>query len=586
MNMSDDSLRDLLGAGRRRKTQEVPAVTDDNPTEPSKGLNPLDVLEMPEEQRDVVNWLSRRQQARMSEIQEGVGKDPAQVRTIVNSLKQSGAIHEALINGEIFYRVVYKAKVGRVSRGLPQDFWSRLDLDNTSFLRQVPLFQGMSDDELKVIADKLEARNYQRNEVILWQGEISERLFLIKSGIVGISRLSPKNHEPETLAYLREGEILGELSLMSDQNRASTTTATAMSEVALLVMSQKDFYHLIQNHHSAAIELSRMLVQRIVDGNTRRTGVNQDTKVAVVFGVEPQCGATTLGSVMAAALASSTAKPTVYSEYPDSSGLVREFSFPDETETFKHPSGHEIYTQHEVVSMPPSVRVTLFVDQLMSTHTNIVIGLKPEIDDATLYILEQTNQVIVVAPPTESGWQKVEKLYDQLSQKLRPEKTSLFIVLNHHRPQENPTAVHADFEIAYSQSMPALGRHTPNNLPETLAAAAAVLASRFGRNNQISAYIMATGEGEEVIEPDMYVNKTLSVFSTRFGEASSSEAHAVWEDDQVGLVSETVHIVRSYATQTDLDKYLLDVMEHMEWLKQELKQDAIAVEINQKLVLI
>jgi CRP-like cAMP-binding protein len=583
--MSDDSLRDLLGAGRRRKTQEVPTVTDDA-TEPSKGLNPLDVLEMPEEQRDVVNWLSRRPQARLSEILEGVGKDPAQVRLTVNALKQSGAIHEALINGEVFYRVVYKARVGRVSRGLPQDFWSRLDLDNTSFLRQVSLFQGMSDDQLKVIADKLETRNYQRNEIILWQGEISESLFIVKSGIVGISRLSTKNHEPETLAYLREGDLLGELSLLADQNRAATTTATAMSEVTLLLMNQKDFYDLLQNHHTVAIELSRMLVQRILEGNKWRAGVAQDTKIAVIFGAEPDCGATTLGSVIAATLASSTSKSTVYSEYPDSSGLVKAFSFPDDTETFKHPSGHEIYTQHEALSMPPSVRVTLFVDQLMSSHANIVIGLKPEIDGATAYILERADQVIVVLPPTESAWQKAEKLYDQLSEKLRPEKTSLFFVINHRNLDMTSSAAHADFEIAHSDSMPSLGRHTPNNLPETFTKAAVVLASRLGRSNQISVYLMPTVDGDNVIEPDTYVNKTLSVFSTRFGEASSSQAHAVWESEEAGLVSETVHIVRSYATQVDLDKYLPDVMEHMEWLKQELKQEAIAVEINQKLVLI
>jgi hypothetical protein len=113
-----------------------------------------------------------------------------------------------------------------------------------------------------------------------------------------------------------------------------------------------------------------------------------------------------------------------------------------------------------------------------------------------------------------------------------------------------------------------------------------MLADRLGRNNQISVYIPTTIDVNQTIDTTAYVQKTLAFLGKRFGGATSSQAHGVWNSEETGLVSETVHIVRSYTTQADLDKYLADIMEYMETLKKDLKQEAMAVEVNQKLILV
>ncbi|NWF68589.1 MAG: cyclic nucleotide-binding domain-containing protein [Chloroflexi bacterium] len=581
--MSDDPLGDLISAARRRKTPQADSSPDNEP----KGLNPLDLLDMPLEQRDVINWLSRRPEARLSEIQAGVQQEPQQVQAIVETLKKAGYIHEALINGEILYRVVFKAKLGRLSRGLPQDIWSRFDVDNAAFLRQVSLFRGMTEEEISAIATKMETRTYQRNEVLLWQGEIGERLLLIKSGIVGISRISPKTHEQETLAYLREGEMLGEYSLLAEQNRTIAATATALSEVTVLAMNRQEFIDLLENHRSAAIQLSKILVERLLNASVRLAS-SQDTKIALVFGVQSGVGETTIGSALAMTLADTTQRLSVYTEYIDARNLSALFGFPADQETYRHPGGFDLWVYREMLSMPPNVRVTLFMDQLLTNYANIVIGMPWQIDPATHYILERADQIVIVVNPTSTSWRELDRLLDQLRKAMHPEKTTLFIVGNcpHAEHAALPMPGHIDFIIPHLPDLPPAALRTPDNLPEPLAKVAAVLSDRLGRNNQISVYIPTTVDVDQVIDTSRYVQQTMAFLGERFGGATSSQAQGVWNSEESGLVSETVYIVRSYTTQTDLDKFLPDVMEYMAELKQALKQEAMAVEVNQKLILV
>ena len=51
-------------------------------------------------------------------------------------------------------------------------------------------------------------------------------------------------------------------------------------------------------------------------------------------------------------------------------------------------------------------------------------------------------------------------------------------------------------------------------------------------------------------------------------------------------MAEAIHRVRSYATEQDMNRYLADILTYVETLKDELNQEAIALEIDHKLMLI
>jgi hypothetical protein len=72
----------------------------------------------------------------------------------------------------------------------------------------------------------------------------------------------------------------------------------------------------------------------------------------------------------------------------------------------------------------------------------------------------------------------------------------------------------------------------------------------------------------------------------KFGGATSSQARGVWNSEESGIVNEMVHLVVSYTTEDDLNRFANEVIEFMKSLKYELQQEAMALEINKKMILV
>jgi hypothetical protein len=71
-----------------------------------------------------------------------------------------------------------------------------------------------------------------------------------------------------------------------------------------------------------------------------------------------------------------------------------------------------------------------------------------------------------------------------------------------------------------------------------------------------------------------------------FGGATYERVQGVWNSQEAGLVEEDIHLIRSFCNQTVLDKHMGGVVDYVEALKEELQQEAMAIEVNQKLMLI
>jgi hypothetical protein len=253
------------------------------------------------------------------------------------------------------------------------------------------------------------------------------------------------------------------------------------------------------------------------------------------------------------------------------------------------PGGYDIYAPQETANLPQSVRATMLMDKLAAQYPNVVIGLKGK-PEALTPIMQRASQVVLIAPPSEETKQQLGDLGGQIRQLIHPEKTTLFTIVNRNRPMPDhedwQVSGFIDFDIPYLEEIPPIARLSEKNMPERLAKVASTLADRLGRTNQVSVYIPTTVDVDIEIDTSIYVKETMDFLGSIFGGATSNQAQGVWNSDDSGLVNETIHIVRSYVTESDMDKYLPDVLEYVEKLKAELRQEAMAVEVNQKLLLI
>ena len=466
--------------------------------------------------------------------------------------------------------------------------------DVAGFLGQLALFQGVPKGRISRMADGMEERHYARNAEILRQGSVTGEVYVVKRGIVAVTRASVLTGETHALAYLMQGDLLGEMEFLSSAQGAATAAATAvaLTELDLLAMKGQDFLDLLQEESSVALGLARDLVRRLKATNERiGTGDGLENRVCLVVGNGRGAGVTTIGAALSLFLAATTHGPTAYTEYPDATRLLAELDLAGGAQPYAHPAGFEVPVAVAAGAeepFPPALRATLFTDRLALAYPNIVIGLTGEPDASLAYLLERTDQVVVVTSPDPSEAASLRTLVSRLKALLHVDRSSLYIVSNRPTAEDanQPVPPYADFDVPYIPAMPAPGHLQLGSLPPALSSVAATLADRVKRTNQVRVYIPTTMDVDRQIDTSLYVQRTLALLGNLFGGATSDDAKGVWKSDTEGLVGETVYIVTSYVTQADLDRHLAAIVDFVEGLKQELKQEAMALEVNEKLMLI
>lgn len=102
----------------------------------------------------------------------------------------------------------------------------------------------------------------------------------------------------------------------------------------------------------------------------------------------------------------------------------------------------------------------------------------------------------------------------------------------------------------------------------------------FTLSSKVTVYVPSTKNISEQIDNTEYVNQTRQLLSECFGGATSSPSIGSWVSPTEGLVNENTTVVFAYCSDADLQQYADKVIDHCEYLKKELTQDAIALEIN------
>ena len=83
-----------------------------------------------------------------------------------------------------------------------------------------PLFAGLSPSALNDILGRMTARGYTANQYICREGDTSDRMYLLESGVVEV--IIGEGSAAQVIAHLRRGDIFGEMGLLTDEQRAAS----------------------------------------------------------------------------------------------------------------------------------------------------------------------------------------------------------------------------------------------------------------------------------------------------------------------------------------------------------------------------
>jgi len=105
------------------------------------------------------------------------------------------------------------------------------------WLRNVPVFQSLSKNQLGNVDVALDERMYSKDQVIIKEGDVGDRFYIVKSGEV---KWQTSAGESGTRV---PGEYFGERALLKNNPRAATIIAT--KQTACLELNKKDFRDLL-----------------------------------------------------------------------------------------------------------------------------------------------------------------------------------------------------------------------------------------------------------------------------------------------------------------------------------------------------
>lgn len=105
-------------------------------------------------------------------------------------------------------------------------------------------------------------------------------------------------------------------------------------------------------------------------------------------------------------------------------------------------------------------------------------------------------------------------------------------------------------------------------------------------SSRMTIYIPSTVNINQEIDNIKHVEEAAAMLAGFFGGATSTDAAGYWLSNSAGLVREKSTMIFAYCSEADLEKHIDHVVEYCEKLKVELKQDAIALELNGKMYFI
>jgi CRP-like cAMP-binding protein len=105
---------------------------------------------------------------------------------------------------------------------------------NLDLLSRVPLFEGLSQAQLKNLAGVCETERVPRGKYVFREGEPGASMYVVVEGKVRISRQLPGMGE-EALAILQPGEAFGEMAVVEEGMRSADALAHEGEAVLLRI---------------------------------------------------------------------------------------------------------------------------------------------------------------------------------------------------------------------------------------------------------------------------------------------------------------------------------------------------------------
>ena len=129
--------------------------------------------------------------------------------------------------------------------------------DLVQLLKAVELFDGLTTEQVELLASICEEQTYKNNEVIFSQGEEGNQIYVVRSGFVEVlvgDQVSQS--KPRAIVNLGAGQLFGEMALV-DRGARSATVRSITPETIITVLRRSEFTRICDEDNSIGYAVMR-----------------------------------------------------------------------------------------------------------------------------------------------------------------------------------------------------------------------------------------------------------------------------------------------------------------------------------------
>ena len=130
----------------------------------------------------------------------------------------------------------------------------------TDFLRRVPLFAGLSDDEFRALEPAFQLKTYPKNHVIFLEEETGNYMYVVVAGKVKVTKSNAAGKET-LLAIHQPGDFFGEMALLD--GKTAPATVAAMEDCKIISISKADFHRHLMRNEKIVAQIIQVLCGRL-----------------------------------------------------------------------------------------------------------------------------------------------------------------------------------------------------------------------------------------------------------------------------------------------------------------------------------
>jgi len=125
-------------------------------------------------------------------------------------------------------------------------------------LKTTPLFSALDENEYKIVASTLEPSFIKKGEAVFREGDTGKDLYILFSGALKAYRTQSDGTQRLLLEAKQQGNVFGELSIVTEEPRSATVCATENSVVLMFPITE--FYRILAQHPIIGFKILKAII--------------------------------------------------------------------------------------------------------------------------------------------------------------------------------------------------------------------------------------------------------------------------------------------------------------------------------------